>query len=603
MNSEANKNNKGKPKSPKPSKTTPVVKEEKMDTDNPEIPPSSEGAPKAGGSSFPLDDPSVPPEVLAQAKEILGDLHGLHLRALFEMGSVRAVDRILAELVMAHFARINLLLGEDLNVSLRELVTVTQEASKGLQRDIKLSLGATVTKWCGAGVQEAIDKYQQRVDSAITKTLLFLDCGQREGRAFLRERVSEMESTTELQELTEALSERFNNHQSQVWKIVMGPGMSDPRVSTRVNAALSAVQPMVNNYFGGILEGLMGCLSLTAPPGDEAARSTQEGVEQRIAEALERSLPQMVGKGGDPPQGLHVGYKLDFFQRDSVPLVPALSSMALPDLLKAMDRLRLQVPPVPDEARSLLKNETLLDKFDPESKNSESEEVEVHLMSDFLYTFERAPKVKGMKRCSALPNRAAKIGSSAGAPGAGSSSGEASSQEPLVPSSQVDSSGKNPSQPPTTRGRKRKIESLKADVTRQMGQLPQVILGGVTIDHDKDSILATISVAKKGASNPVQSLDDEAEEQDEPARKVTKVTFASDDDLGSPLAKSKPNASEPQRNGDGPEEEDDPDGDEPNEEDDDEDEPTDTETGKAGSQKDLEEDEESSSGSEGEGRG
>ena len=197
-----------------------------------------------------------------------------------------------------------------------------------------------------------------------------------------------MESTAELQELSEALAERFNNHQSQIWKIVMGPGMSDPRVSTRVNAALSAVQPMVNNYFGGILEGLMGSLSLTAPPGDEAARSTQEGVEQQIAEALKKSLSPGADRSGDPPQGLHVGYKLDFFHRDSVPLVPALSSTALPDLLKAMDRLRLQVPPVPDEARSLLEGETLLDKIDPGSKDSRSEEVEVHLMSDLLHTFE-----------------------------------------------------------------------------------------------------------------------------------------------------------------------------------------------------------------------
>ena len=121
MNSEANKDKKGKVKSLNSSKTTPAVKEEEMETNNPnppEIPLSNEGVPKAGGSSLPLDDPSVPPEVLAQAKEILKDLHGLHLRALFEMGSVRAVDRILAELVMAHFARINLLLGEDLNVSL-----------------------------------------------------------------------------------------------------------------------------------------------------------------------------------------------------------------------------------------------------------------------------------------------------------------------------------------------------------------------------------------------------------------------------------------------------------------------------------------------------
>ena len=276
MNSEANK----PLDSSKTTKTTPVKEEEEVMEvipDLPVTPSSGGGASKVGKPNLPPDDSSIPPEVIAKAKKILEDLHGLHLRALFEMGSVRAVDRVLAEQAMAHFARINLLLGEDLNVSLRELVIVTQEACEGLQQDIKLSLGATVAKWCGADIQGAIDKYHQRIDSALTKTLLFLDCGRREGHSFLKEQISEMGSTAELQELTEALSEWFNNHQSQIWEIVLGPGMSDPRVSTRVSAALSAVQPMVNNYFGGILEGLMGCLSLTASSNDEAACSTQEG--------------------------------------------------------------------------------------------------------------------------------------------------------------------------------------------------------------------------------------------------------------------------------------------------------------------------------------
>ena len=423
-----------------------------------------------------------------------------------------------------------------------------------------------MTKWCGVGVQGAIDKYHQRINSAITKTLLFLDCGRREGRTFLKEQVSEMESTAELQELSEALSEWFNNHQSQIWKIVLGPGMSDPRVSTRVNAALSAVQPMVNNYFGGILEGLMGCLSLTAPPGDETARSTQEGVEQWIAEALKKSLPSVAEESKDPPQGLHVGYKHDFFHRDSVPMIPALSSTALPDLLKAMDQLRLQVPSVPSEARLLLEGETLLDKVDPESKKSDDEEVVIHLMSQLLNTFDRTPKVKGVKRCSTLPNKAAKIGNSADTTGVSGPPSKTSIQEPLAPPGQVGSTGKAPLQPPVAGSRKRRIESLKMDVTKKMGQLPQV-MEGVTIDHDKDSILATFSMLKSRASKPIQSLDDEVEEQDDPPRKVTKVTFTLDDDLGSPLAKSKLDASKPQENGGELNGEEDPD-EEPDEEDD-----------------------------------
>ena len=242
MNSEATKGKQGKTKPLSSTKTTPAVKEKEEDMevtpDLPVTPSSGAEASKVGVSNLPHDNSLVSPEVIAQAKEILEDLHGLHLRALFEMGSVRAVDWILAEQAMAHFARINLLLGDDLNISLRELIIVTQEACEGLQRDITLSLGATVMKWCGADVQGAIDKYHQRIDSAITKTLLFLDCGRREGRSFLKEQISGMELMAELQELSEALAERFNNHQSQIWKVVLGPGMSDPRVSTRVSAAL-----------------------------------------------------------------------------------------------------------------------------------------------------------------------------------------------------------------------------------------------------------------------------------------------------------------------------------------------------------------------------
>ena len=103
MNSEANKDKQGKTKplnSSKTSKTTPVWEEEEdmeVTPDLPVTPSSGGGASKVGMSNLPLDDSSVPPEVIAQAKEILEDLHGLHLRALFEMGSVRAVDWILAK--------------------------------------------------------------------------------------------------------------------------------------------------------------------------------------------------------------------------------------------------------------------------------------------------------------------------------------------------------------------------------------------------------------------------------------------------------------------------------------------------------------------------
>ena len=203
--------------------------------------------------------------------------------------------------------------------------------------------------------------------------------------------------------------------------------------------------------------------------------------------------------------------------------------------------------------------------------------------------------MKGVKRCSTLPNKAAKLGNSADAPGISGSSNRTPIQDPLAPPGQVGSTGKAPSQPPAVGSRKRRIESLKADMTKKMEQLPQVV-DGVTINHDKNSILATFSVSKNRASKPIQSLDDEVEGQDDPPRKVTKVTFASDDDLGSPLAKSKVDVSEPQENGGEVNGEEDRD-EEPDEEDDSEGELLGGEGGAGGNLEEFEEDEESSSDS------
>ena len=51
---------------------------------------------EASGCASVSDNSDVPPEVLAQTKEVLELLHTLHLQALFEMGSVRVVDQVLA---------------------------------------------------------------------------------------------------------------------------------------------------------------------------------------------------------------------------------------------------------------------------------------------------------------------------------------------------------------------------------------------------------------------------------------------------------------------------------------------------------------------------
>ena len=62
---------------------------------------------------------TLPRQHIIETKhEILAHIHTLHLQTMHEMGSVRELDRTLARMLMAEFARLQLIIGEDLTKSL-----------------------------------------------------------------------------------------------------------------------------------------------------------------------------------------------------------------------------------------------------------------------------------------------------------------------------------------------------------------------------------------------------------------------------------------------------------------------------------------------------
>ena len=99
------------------------------------------------------EEASLPPSVAQTIKVLLERLHALHLQALFEMGSVRVVDRVSAEQLMANFAHVNLVMGEDLNKSLRSLVDTTKGACSGLLADIRHGSGSHHVQYGGGQYQ------------------------------------------------------------------------------------------------------------------------------------------------------------------------------------------------------------------------------------------------------------------------------------------------------------------------------------------------------------------------------------------------------------------------------------------------------------------
>ena len=77
-------------------------------------------------------------------------------------------------------------------------------------------------------------------------------------------------------------------------------------------------------------------------------------------------------------------YSHDFATRDIGTSIPALSSTALPNLLKMMDCLCSSLPPIPGKPRPLLKEENLFTKLIQQNIADKGENAEVYRLSEVL---------------------------------------------------------------------------------------------------------------------------------------------------------------------------------------------------------------------------
>ena len=108
---------------------------------------------KKGDIIFPITPIGRPPpydhELSAEnhktAEEAMKKIRSLHLQAIYNAGAVRQVDRILAELLMAQFTRVNQMMGADLNTSLQEFFTVIEMSGGILLEELKTALGPMVS--------------------------------------------------------------------------------------------------------------------------------------------------------------------------------------------------------------------------------------------------------------------------------------------------------------------------------------------------------------------------------------------------------------------------------------------------------------------------
>ena len=121
---------------------------------------------------------------------------------------------------------------------------------------------------------------------SVTKVLVFLDCMRREGHNFLEDLTKSLQTDEELKKLLTALSKRISAFKDHVWELALSKELAKKEVALRVNLALTATRPVMENYFNGVLEGLVGSLGIKIHEDEDPPHSTQEGLEKHLAKEL-----------------------------------------------------------------------------------------------------------------------------------------------------------------------------------------------------------------------------------------------------------------------------------------------------------------------------
>ena len=170
---------------------------------------------------------------------------------------------------------------------------------------------------------------------------------------FLHHLLEELRSQTDMKNLIDNLSQRIAAHQSRVPQIVYGEPMENIEVLLQVILGVAVDQPVESNFSPGILEGLLGRLSITAHGEKNPPTSAKEGLAQLWASAVLNAVQKMEkrqvrletsGSSG-MPSGLHLNYEEDFlnYQSQQVPGV-FTDPLFLPNMVNSV--YKLVIPPV-----------------------------------------------------------------------------------------------------------------------------------------------------------------------------------------------------------------------------------------------------------------
>ena len=287
----------------------------------------------------------------------------MHVESLFETGSIRLVDCLLTEALMTEFARLGMILSEDLVASLRAFRTQVKGSCDNLFRDMESALSHLP---CEAVAQEPywlINEYSWAVRRDTSLLLATVHLALTDMKDFLDKCLKDAGSVGETKLITKALLDQFNNHFEQIQKVTLHPAMCNSQVSNIIGASMAALQPLSAFTFTSVVDQVIDRIKLTVPTkpnkdGDPGVPAPDEAGSHQIAsqclDAQFKVLLYELCKGNEDtrpswykPEALHFEYWKDFKSRHPRYVAPALPVSIFDQAKEEMRQLRELVPHAP----------------------------------------------------------------------------------------------------------------------------------------------------------------------------------------------------------------------------------------------------------------
>ena len=247
--------------------------------------PTPEGVSLAMGGSCqvvsPKESASEEERDLEIVQDVIRHLHVVRLQAMHNMVCVREVEQAAVRTLLAEFARLQAILGEDLTRSLSALHSELEALSEAMLADMLDVLNLHSGDPGFSRVMELLQKYHQLVSLKVNLPLVELEAAKVDLNRFLQECLHELGSGPQAQEELGEITQRLLGYNCKVAEIVQEtPGVEQPGVCTRIMLSVAVEQLMEVVLLPGIPDGLSARLGIPAPGVVNPLASARQGVSR-----------------------------------------------------------------------------------------------------------------------------------------------------------------------------------------------------------------------------------------------------------------------------------------------------------------------------------